>query len=104
MVCYGFHISKSTKVAFDILKVDTELDSTSVKIDYSVNYETHIKVLVTDLSDLEIRKLYYDINKTGDYTITWNKIDNNNNKAKPGYYFIEISSGDSILKMLFNID
>lgn len=97
-------LSKNGYRAFEIIKVDSELDTNNVKIDYKVNYETNIKILITDLSDNEIRKMYYDINKTGEYNVVWDKIDNNNNKAKPGYYFVEISSGDSVMKMFFNID
>ena len=90
--------------AFEVIKVDSESETNSVKIDYKVNYETNIKILLTDLSDHEIRKLYYGKNKAGEYNIVWDKIDNHNNKAKPGYYFVEISSGDSVIKMFFNID
>jgi len=97
-------LSENGYRAFEIIKVDSELDANSVKIDYKVNYETKIKILITDLSDNEIRKLYYDINKTGEYNIVWDKIDNNNNKAKPGYYFVEISAGDSVMKMFFKLD
>lgn len=90
--------------AFEITKVDSELDTNNVKIDYKVNYETNIKILITDLSDREIRELYHDISKSGEYNIIWDKIENNNNTAKSGYYFVEISSGDSVMKMFFEID
>lgn len=90
--------------AFDIVKVDSELDTNSVRIDYKVNYEAKIKILITDLSGNEIRELYYDIKNAGEYNITWDKIDDNKNKAKPGYYFVEISSGDSVIKMFLKVD
>jgi outer membrane protein assembly factor BamB len=97
-------LSENGYRAFEIIKVDSESDTNNVKIEYKVNYETNIKILITDLSDNEIRQLHYDINKTGEYNIIWDKIDNNNNKAKPGYYFVEIKSGDSVMKMFFNIN
>lgn len=97
-------LSENGYRAFEIIKVDSDLDSHNLKINYKVNYETKIKMLITDLSDNEIRKLYDDINKRGEYNIVWDKTDNNNNKAKSGYYFVEISSGDSVMKMFFNID
>ena len=97
-------LSENGYRAFDITKVDSELDTHSVKIDYKVNYENYIKILITDLSDNEIRKLYYDLHKIGENNIVWDKMDNNNNKATPGYYFVEISAGDSVMKMFFNIN
>jgi eukaryotic-like serine/threonine-protein kinase len=90
--------------AFEINKVDSESDANSVKIDYKVNFETYMKILITDLSDNEVKNLYYDIINIGEHTMVWDKMDNTNTKAKPGYYFVEISSGDSVMKTFFSID
>lgn len=97
-------LSENGYRAFDIVKVDSESDSNAVKIDYKVYYETKVKIRITDLSDKEVRKLYDDLNNEGEYNISWNKIDSNNKRGKPGYYFVEISSGDSVMKTFFKID
>lgn len=90
--------------AFDHFKVDSESDPNAVKIDYKVNYQTGIKIRITDLSGNEIKKLYDEMNHEGAYNMVWDKTDNNNKKTKPGYYFVEISAGDSVMKTFFKID
>ena len=90
--------------AFKIINLDIESDSNSVKIDYEVNYDTKIKILVTDLSGNEIRKLYDDNHVSGESTIIWNKFDNNGKETEPGYYFIQMSSGDSVMKQFVKVD
>lgn len=90
--------------AFNLLNIDLESDSNSVKFDYVVNYDTKITILITDLSGNEIRRLYDDNHTSGEASIVWNKLDNNGKKAEPGYYFIQMSSGDSVMKPFFKIE
>lgn len=97
-------LSENGYRAFEMIKVDTELDANSVRVHYKVNYETKIKIRITDFSDNEIKTLYHDMNTIGEHVVAWDKIDTNNNMAKPGYYFVETSAGDSVMKMFFKIE
>lgn len=89
--------------AFDLVQVDARSDSSKVKIAYKVNYETKIKVRITDLSDNEIKTLHESVKNAGAYNTVWDTTDNNKKKTKPGYYFLEISSGHSVVRTPFEI-
>jgi len=68
--------------------------SDKVKIDYQLNYETQISARITNLSEIEIKKIYSGLQNKGNHTLIWSGNDNSENIVNPGYYFFEISSGD----------
>ena len=90
--------------AFDHFKVDSESDPKAVKIDYKVNYQTEIKMRITDLSGNEIKKLHDGRHEAGAHSLVWDKMDNNAQQAGPGYYFVELWAGDYLIKTFCKID
>lgn len=85
--------------AFDIEDIDYQPDTTSVQINYMIHYTTKVKILITDLSGNEVKSLQNSLKKEGKQTIVWNCDNNDNTKVQPGYYFVQISSGDYLMKM-----
>jgi outer membrane protein assembly factor BamB len=98
------HLSDNGYRAFDVALVDSESDSEVVKIDYKVNYDSHIEIRVTDISDNEIQLVHDGKKESGEHSLLWDKLVNGEEMIQPGYYFVEISSGDSVMKTFFKIE
>ncbi len=97
-------LSENGYRAFENVEADSQLDVNSVIIDYTVHYKTELKIRITDLSGNEIKKLNDDMRAAGDYNVVWDKTDNDNKKAEPGYYFVEMQAGDTVVKTFFKIE
>lgn len=64
----------------------------STTIEYMLNRESKVRVVVYDILGNEIKKLMDEVKPSGSYTLLWDGSDNNNRKVSSGVYFYRITS------------
>ena len=60
------------------------------EIDYQIPYDSHVVLTVYDVNGARVRKLVNQHQAPGQYSVTWNAVDDHGNPVSAGVYFYKI--------------
>jgi len=77
---------------FDLLANYPNPFNPSTTIEYTISKLGNVRLVVYDILGNEVKTLVNSEMQPGRYNVRWNGVDNNNNKAASGVYFVSLQS------------
>ncbi len=93
-------LSKKGYNSFDIVSIEPNPFTDSIRINLKINYNTELSMDVFDIEDNYLFNIFSEKVKTGVKSLYWNAKDNKGEMVVDGYYFIVVGSNDFVKKMI----
>ena len=79
---------------FDDIQIEPNPFQDSVAINCQIKYESPIVVRILDLQFEVLTELHNAMSDKGKLSVKWDGMDNGKNNLEPGYYILEVGSGE----------